>query len=69
LKETKALLEQLKARASSVHGWRRSALADTPGAFDANEIRVDLLGQVDEQMLKDIGVSIGGQITREERAA
>jgi class 3 adenylate cyclase len=33
-------------------------------AFDANEIGMDLLGQVDDQMLKDIGVSIGGHRLR-----
>jgi hypothetical protein len=32
-------------------------------AFDANESGTDLLGQVDDPLLKDIGVSIGGQIT------
>jgi hypothetical protein len=31
-------------------------------AFDANESGTDLLEQVDDQLLKDIGVSIGGQI-------
>ena len=30
-------------------------------AFEANEIGMDLLGQVDDQMPKDIGISIGGQ--------
>ena len=35
-------------------------------AFDANEIGIDLLVQVDDQMLNDIGVSIGGQITVSE---
>ena len=33
-------------------------------AFAANEIGMDLLGQVDDQMLKDIGVSIGGHRLR-----
>ena len=33
-------------------------------AFDANEIGMDLLGQVDDQMLKDIGVASGGHRLR-----
>jgi hypothetical protein len=33
-------------------------------AFEANEIGMDLLGQVDDQMLKDIGISIGGHRLR-----
>jgi class 3 adenylate cyclase/tetratricopeptide (TPR) repeat protein len=32
--------------------------------FETNEIGMDLLGQVDDQMLKDIGVSIGGHRLR-----
>ena len=33
-------------------------------AFEANEIGMDLLGQVDDQMLQDIGISIGGHRLR-----
>jgi len=32
-------------------------------AFDANESGTDVLEQADDQLLKDIGVSIGGHIT------
>ena len=39
-------------------------MANTRDAFEANEIGMDLLGQVDDQMLKDIGVSIGGHRLR-----
>jgi len=37
-------------------------------AFEANEIGMDLLGQVDDRMLKDIGVSIGGHRLRIRKA-
>jgi len=34
------------------------------GAFEANDIDMDLLGQVDDQTLKDIGVSSAGHRLR-----
>jgi hypothetical protein len=33
-------------------------------AFEANQINMDLLGQLDDQMLKDIGNSFGGHQLR-----
>jgi hypothetical protein len=39
---------------SEIQKWLESI------AFDANEIGMDLLAQVDDQMLKHVGVSIGG---------
>ena len=35
-----------------------------PNAFEANDIDIDLLGQVDDQVLKDIGVSSAGHRLR-----
>ena len=40
-------------------------VAQYADAFEANEIGMDLLGQGDDQMLKDLGVSIGGNRLRE----
>jgi class 3 adenylate cyclase/tetratricopeptide (TPR) repeat protein len=50
---------------SEIRNWLDSiGLGQYGDAFDANEIGMDLLGQVDDQMLKDIGVSIGGHRLR-----
>jgi len=50
---------------SEIRKWLESiGLGQYGDAFDANEIGMDLLGQVDDQMLKDIGVSIGGHRLR-----
>src|SRR5215469_16245030 len=50
---------------SEVRKWlERIGLGQYADAFDANEIGMDLLRQVDDQMLKDIGVSIGGHRLR-----
>ena len=39
-------------------------LAQYPGAFETNDLDIDLLGQVDDQLLKDIGVSSAGHRLR-----
>jgi class 3 adenylate cyclase len=50
---------------SEIRRWLGAiGLGQYADAFDANEIGMDLLGQVDDQMLKDIGVSIGGHRLR-----
>jgi class 3 adenylate cyclase len=50
---------------SEVRKWLEAInLGQYADAFDANEIGMDLLGQVDDQMLKDIGVSTGGHRLR-----
>jgi hypothetical protein len=50
---------------SAIRKWLEAiGLGQYADVFDANEIGVDLLGQVDDQMLKDIGVSIGGHRLR-----
>ena len=50
---------------SDIREWLESiGLGQYADAFDANEIGMDLLRQVDDQMLKDIGVSIGGHRLR-----
>jgi class 3 adenylate cyclase len=50
---------------SEIRKWLESiGLGQYADAFDANEIGMDLLGQVDDQMLKDIGVSIAGHRLR-----
>jgi class 3 adenylate cyclase/tetratricopeptide (TPR) repeat protein len=50
---------------SEIRKWLESmGLGQYANAFEANEIGVDLLGQVDDQMLKDIGISIGGHRLR-----
>jgi hypothetical protein len=63
-----ALLEGRQIAAGAAQGmseirtWLETIdLGQYADAFEANEIGMDLLGQVDDQMLKDIGVSIGGQ--------
>ena len=42
----------------------RIGLAQYTDAFEANDIDIDLLGQVDDQVLKDIGVSSAGHRLR-----
>jgi class 3 adenylate cyclase len=50
---------------SEIRKWLQTiGLGQYADAFDANEIGMDLLGQVDDQMLKDIGISIGGHRLR-----
>jgi SAM domain (Sterile alpha motif) len=50
---------------SEIRKWLESiGLGQYADAFDANEIGMDLLRHVDDQMLKDIGVSIGGHRLR-----
>jgi predicted ATPase/class 3 adenylate cyclase len=50
---------------SEIRNWLESiGLHQYADAFEANEIGMDLLAQVDDQMLKDIGVSIGGHRLR-----
>lgn len=49
----------------TVRDWLTSiGLAQYAEAFETNEISMDLLGQVDDQMLKDMGVSVGGHRLR-----
>jgi hypothetical protein len=46
---------------SEIRTWLdRIGLAQYTGAFEANDIVIDLLGQVDDQVLKDIGASSAG---------
>jgi SAM domain (Sterile alpha motif) len=50
---------------SAVRDWLEEiGLGQYAEAFEANEIGTDLLGEVDDQMLKDIGVSTGGHRLR-----
>jgi SAM domain (Sterile alpha motif) len=50
---------------TEIQNWLESiGLGQYADAFDANEIGMDLLGKIDDQMLKDIGVSIGGHRLR-----
>ena len=50
---------------SAVRQWLETiGLAQYADVFEANEIDMSLLGQVDDQMLKDIGVSTGGHRLR-----
>ena len=52
---------------SEIRRWLDAiGLGHYADALDANEMGMDLLGQVDDQARKDIGVSIGGQITVSE---
>jgi len=51
---------------SEIRKWLEAiGVAQYADAFEANEIGMDLLGQGDDQMLKDLGVSIGGNRLRE----
>jgi SAM domain (Sterile alpha motif) len=48
---------------SEIRKWLETiGLGQYGDAFEANEIGMDLLGQVDDQMLKDIGVSLGHRL-------
>jgi hypothetical protein len=50
---------------SEVRKWLETiGLAQYTEAFEANNIEADLLGQLDDQMLKDIGVSSAGHRLR-----
>ncbi|HKD75317.1 MAG TPA: adenylate/guanylate cyclase domain-containing protein, partial [Ktedonobacterales bacterium] len=50
---------------SEIRKWLATiGLAQYADAFHANDIDMELLKQVDDQMLKDIGVSIGGHRLR-----
>jgi class 3 adenylate cyclase/predicted ATPase len=50
---------------SDVRSWLSSiGLAEYGDAFDSNQIDMELLAQVDDQILKDIGVSIAGHRMR-----
>ena len=50
---------------SEVSKWLRAiGLAHYADAFDANDIDMDLMTQVDDQMLRDIGVSSAGHRLR-----
>ena len=50
---------------SEVREWLEAiGLVQYADAFEPNDIDIDLLGQVDDQMLKDIGVSSAGHRLR-----
>ena len=50
---------------SEVREWLEAiGLPQYAEAFEANDIEVDLLGQLDDQVLKDIGVSSAGHRLR-----
>ena len=50
---------------SEVRTWLEAiGLAQYADAFKANDIEFELLGQLDDQMLKDIGVSSAGHRLR-----
>ena len=50
---------------SEVRKWLAAIdLAQYADAFVANDLDIDLLGQVDDQVLKDIGVSSAGHRLR-----
>jgi hypothetical protein len=50
---------------SEIRKWlETNGLGQYADAFEANEIDMDLLGQVDDQILKDIGVSAAGHRLR-----
>jgi SAM domain (Sterile alpha motif) len=50
---------------SKVREWLEAiGLAQYADGFESNDIDLDLLGQVDDQMLKDIGVSSAGHRLR-----
>ena len=50
---------------SEVRNWLGGiGLAQYADAFEVNDIEFDLLGQLDDQMLKDIGVSSAGHRLR-----
>ena len=50
---------------SEVRTWLDTiGLAQYADAFETNDLDIDLLGQVDDQLLKDIGVSSAGHRLR-----
>jgi SAM domain (Sterile alpha motif) len=50
---------------SEIRKWLEAICLDQyADAFEANKIDMDLLGQVDDQILKDIGVSAAGDRLR-----
>src|SRR5262245_7098699 len=50
---------------SEIRKWLEAiGLGQYAAAFETKEIGMDLLAQVDDQMLKDIGVSVGGHRLR-----
>jgi class 3 adenylate cyclase len=50
---------------SEIRRWLETiGLGQYADAFETNEIGMDLLGQVDDQMLKDVGILIGGHRLR-----
>ena len=50
---------------SDVRKWLDSiGLAQYADAFETNDLDIDLLGQIDDQLLKDIGVSSAGHRLR-----
>jgi hypothetical protein len=50
---------------NEIRSWLdRIGLAQYTDAFEANDINIDLLGQVDDQVLKDIGVASAGHRLR-----
>ena len=50
---------------SEIRNWLESiGLGQYGDAFEVNEIDMDLLGQVDDQILNDIGVSAAGHRLR-----
>ena len=50
---------------SEIRKWLEAiGLAQYADAFEANKIDLDLLGQVDDHILKDIGVSAAGDRLR-----
>src|SRR6516165_2686220 len=54
---------------SEVREWLKGiGLGQYADVFDANEIDMHLLSHVDDQMLKDIGVSVGGHRLRIRKA-
>ena len=64
LKEAKALLEQLAAM-SEVRKWLETiGLSQYADAFETNDLEIDLLQQIDDQLLKDIGVASAGHRLR-----
>jgi class 3 adenylate cyclase/predicted ATPase len=55
---------------SEIREWLDGiALGQYADAFEANDIEVDLLGQLDDQILKDLGVSSAGHRLRIRNAA
>ena len=50
---------------SEVRKWLEAiGLTQYADAFEANDVEIDLLGQLDDQVLKDIGVSSAGHRLR-----